>query len=164
MKKRLLGLVLVCGLGFAAIGSAQTICGQPQSYNLIAGQKHDAGDIVIGNDALYIYVTFFAQDGWLITETHVSAGLNLRDISFGIPGRMPYKGVHNGVTTVSYAIPKTAFRGSTCGIIAAHAVVKKTNGNKTQEETAWGEGTKLGRNWAMYMGYCIKDCEAEPEG
>ena len=160
--------VLVAALLFqAGISSAQVICGNPQTSVLKAGQYIDAGDVVIGNDENFVYVTFVSENGWTITETHVAVG----DTVAGIPqtksgspkiGNFAYQGSHDNVTTVVYAIPLSELGADGCGAIAACAVVEKTTGSRQQEETAWGSGSKFSnRNWSMYMTYCKQNCQPE---
>ncbi len=138
------------------------------STNLIAGQHHHAGVMIVENDADYLYVTYQAEGNWRIKKTHLYVG----DCN-GIPtngggnpmnGRFPYKANHNNPSVSSYTYTIALDDLPACGCIAAHAEVVRLNGGGTvvQSETAWGEGPSIGgRNWAMKFDYCAEECEDE---
>jgi hypothetical protein len=130
---------------------------------LAAGQHINAGNVTVSNDADYIYVTYNAQNGYTLTETHLFVGdrslLPVNNAGSPAPGQFPYSATHDYVSTYTYAVPVSAIAPGTCGIIAAHAVVKKVdaNGNVTDTQTAWGKGFRIrpnGGNWAMAFNYC----------
>lgn len=136
-----------------------------QAANLIAdgGDEYlDVGDVMIWQDADYLYVKYVTVDGWTMWETHLHVAESADDIpqANGNPkvGKFDYKETHDGVTEYTYMIPW----GDDWSIlyIAAHAVVEKVVGYDAEgdpiirEETAWGEGPDFpGKNWAMYIYY-----------
>jgi hypothetical protein len=108
-------------------------CDNPAQYPLYAGQNILVGVVTVCNDGNSLTVAYdTSSSGWVITETHLAVGDQLRDIpqtktGNPIPGKFPYGGYFNPpVTTVSYTVPKSAIGpigvGSTV-FIAAHAVV-----------------------------------------
>jgi len=50
-------------------------------FNLMAGQHHDAGDIVISFDDEMLYITFQMQNDWQMGEIQLWAGLSLSEMS-----------------------------------------------------------------------------------
>ncbi|MBP7830200.1 MAG: hypothetical protein KA248_09815 [Kiritimatiellae bacterium] len=176
MKKTHAGWMIAAVMTLVAwnpwTASAQAICDDPVGVNLIAGQHHDAGDVLVGNDDEFLFIVFLTQDGWGLKETHVSVGAGLSDIpqtKTGNPqvGRFEYKSAHSGETMYVYVIPleTLGFEEEDCGVVAAHAVVEKVvNGAVVQRETGWGQGENFpGRNWAMYFPFCVEEC-SEGEG
>jgi hypothetical protein len=128
---------------------------------LKAGQTIDAGTISVTNDADYIYVTYTATNGWLITQTHLYAGscelVPVNNAGNPIPGQFPYKTTHNYAASYTYQIQIGTI--GNCGCIAAHAVVVKLNssGQIIQQQTGWGNGVRInpnGGNWGMKFAYC----------
>lgn len=135
-----------------------------QSSNLIAGQNIDAGDVSISNDDTNLYVRITTQDGWLLTETHIFAGtgdIPVNRNGIPVPGRFPYANYFSpGVTTYTEVIPLAGL-GVDCDDalkVAVHAVVERTVGDVTEEQTAWGDGEGFGTpRWAfftLYSGCC----------
>lgn len=144
------------------------VCAQ-SSTDLMAGQHHLAGSVIVENDEDFLYVTYQAEGNWRIKKTHLYVG----DCD-GIPtngggnpqnGRFPYKGNHSSpsVSSYTYTIPLGDL--AECGCVAAHAEVVRLNGNTVvQSETAWGSGTSIGgNNWSMKFDYCVEECEEVEE-
>ena len=128
-------------------------CGEPTVVDFIAGQRYDAGTIIVGNDKENLYVTFTTKDGWKMKETHLYVG-NVKPTQ-SAPGQLGNQHENLGGATVdTYTFPLSEFDG--CLFIAAHADVGT--------ETAWGAGDRIGDtgNWAMYFEYCIQECTDEP--
>jgi hypothetical protein len=107
----------------------------PFVTDLIAGGGNEnseiiAGDVLIWNDADYIYVKYVTDAPWLITETHLAIGDNFCDDipqtkkGNPIPGQFEYSNYHDYVSEFLYTIPNTWPTGTSL-YIAAHAVVKK---------------------------------------
>lgn len=136
--------------------------------NLLAGQHHQAGSVLISSDASNLYVTHQMANNWELRKTHLFAGdcNSIPTNKSGNPqnGQFPYKASHtNGTVTYTYSIPLANLPACMC--IAAHAEVVKVdnNGNIIQSETGWGEGTSFhGKNWAMYFDYCKQECTEVP--
>jgi hypothetical protein len=128
---------------------------------LMAGQTINSGTVTVSNDADYIYVTYTATNGWLITQTHLYAGacalVPVNNAGNPSPGQFPYKTTHNYATSYTYQIPIGTI--GNCGCIAAHAVVVKlgTSGQIIEQQTGWGNGVRInpnGGNWGMKFEYC----------
>lgn len=135
----------------------------PTTVGLIAGQTIDAGTVTVTNDNDFIYVTYETANGYTLTQTHLYVGdcalIPVNSQGNPIPGHFPYSSTHNNITTYTYQVPIAAISAGSCGCIAAHAVVVKLdeNGNIIDQQTAWGNGTRinpLGGNWGMKFTYC----------
>ena len=129
----------------------------------IAGQNINAGTIEVSNDANFIYVTYNTANGYVLTQTHLYVG-NCEAIPVNakgnpVPGRFPYKNIHNNATSFTYQVPISAIGFGTCGCIAAHAAVVKLDsfGKVVDAQTAWGAGTAItpgNGNWGTKFSYC----------
>jgi len=147
---------------------AGEVCAE-SSVRLMAGQHHVAGDMIVSNDADFLYVTYQATGNWRIKKTHLYVGAcnGIPAAGNGNPqnGRFPYTGNHGNpsVSSYTYTIPLSDI--PTCGCVAAHAEVVRLNaaGNVVQAETAWGEGVRMGRNWSMRFDYCAEECEDDDD-
>ena len=51
-----------------------SICGEVQSFELIAGQQILAGFISVSNDSENLFVTYTTDNGWHLVETHLYVG------------------------------------------------------------------------------------------
>ncbi len=130
------------------------------TVNLMAGQNTVAGTVTAESDGQNLTVTYTTNDQWNLNEIHLYVGeYQLAPQNNGgnpMPGRFPYKQQFvDPVKTFSYVFPLSSLPD--CFIVAAHSVVKKTNGGT---ETGWGQGTQFpGNNWGMYFEVCAPDCE-----
>lgn len=128
------------------------------SFNLMAGQHYQAGQVLLLNDDDSVYVGYITE-GWTITQTHLyigdCAGIPVNGSGSPQPGHFPVSNSFNpGVSEVWYSFPLASI--PPCGCIAAHAVVR--NNSTGQTETGWSEGTRFTNNsWAMRTSYCF--CE-----
>ena len=137
------------------------------TFELIAGQNIDAGDISVTNDADNLTITITTQDGWSLSETHVSVQDSEDDIPQNkkgnpIPGHFEYSETHDpNVESYEIVIPLDDLPGNDGSrTIAVHAVVQQVeNGEVVAEETAWGDGSRFvdKGNWATYFEYEIQD-------
>jgi hypothetical protein len=99
------------------------------TYDLIAGQNLDVGDVVVWNDADNLYVKYEIQlQGWCLTETHLALGFLPGDIpqtkkGSPIPGQFEHSEEHDCITEYTYEIPLEEW-GCNNLVVAAHAVVK----------------------------------------
>lgn len=137
------------------------------TFELIAGQNIDAGYISVTNDADNLTITITTQDGWSLSETHVSVQDSEDDIPQNkkgnpIPGHFEYSETHDpNVESYEIIIPLDDLPDNYGSLtIAVHAVVQQVeNGEVVAEETAWGDGPRFvdKGNWAMYFEYEIQD-------
>jgi hypothetical protein len=127
--------------------------------DLVAGQNLVIGTVTVTNDSDYLYVHAEATlAGWVITETHVAAYTSLDEIPAtkkGTPkvGQFDYD--------IESAIPLSEFSPCTEDLyLAVHVVAQlhDSEGNVTQEETGWGDGTEFTDDcgWAMYFTYGLQ--------
>lgn len=152
-------------------GSMKASTTQGENFvDLMAGQHILVGKVAFNEvdtdgdgtlDAMEVCYVIENND-WQIMEIHFAIGSSLSDIprnNAGNPmiGHFPYHFHPAGVSSYCFTIPfSEAFDCGGNYIAAAHAVVKRTSGNKT--ETAWGKGTRFvpKGNWAMYFGVSVE--------
>ena len=166
---------------FPALASAHT-ADDLFITDLIAGQSMDAGDVLVWNDAVNLYVQFVSTGDWCITETHVAVAALVSEIpqtkkGNPIPGKFDYSKQYSPCEQAPdpYVIPLEWDYGETV-YIAAHAKLRThtinfhhTRGDGTcgdrirlekpcgQRESAWGAGFDFpGKNWAMYFTYTVQ--------
>ncbi|MFY1112186.1 MAG: hypothetical protein AB3K77_10970 [Methanosarcinaceae archaeon] len=110
-----------------------------EEVDLVAGQNIDAGNITVWNDMENLSVKYAAEDGWVITETHLAVAGSLDGIpttkkGSPIPGQFALTDTHDpAVTEYTYTIsldelgidPNDVEDDDTL-FIATHAVVQKT--------------------------------------
>lgn len=160
-------LMIFCILMVAGFASAEDTedCNWAGNItvDLIGGQNTDIGSVkaeIVGDN---LVVTYNAEDGVLLYQTHLN--VSVIPIGDSTPGQFPFK--HDelgGVTTDVYVIPLSIFGLSNPCVecdecneylyIASHAAV-------SGGETAWGQGMEIvdnTGNWAMYFGLPIT-CE-----
>lgn len=116
-------------------------CGQERTFDLIGGQTILMGSVSVVNDEDYLYVKYEADEGYLISETHLFIG----NVPEGMPvgkkgnpkiGHFPFSTESkHGSAVVIHKIPLSEL--DPCYDIAAHAVVVCEDGGC--EETAWGK-------------------------
>jgi hypothetical protein len=128
--------------------------------NLIAGQHSDAGDVVVEIEDGNLVLTLEAQGDWIIKEWHVYVGDAEAEVPWKnspAPGKFDWAGESDELTLTLTAaqVGLDSWSDGEKLLIAAHAVVCRGD----QEETAWGEGHSIGKNWSM--GFCVTVCEEE---
>jgi hypothetical protein len=141
------------------------------STPILAGQHIDAGEVTITNDWDTLYVDATTHDGWLIKEIHVYVGTDPVPVNNGgnpAPGQFPYKVsfAEPYPSQHQFAIPLEDLEvgcGDTLNV-AFHAALVKVDeyGEVIDEETGWGQGDPIGKNWAMGFEYTI--CCDDGEG
>ncbi len=110
--------------------------------DLIAGQDMVVGRVIYSNDGENLFVDYFADNGWTLSEVHLFVGqfedLPRNKTAIQI-GHFPYSATElNGVTHYSFTIPLAELEKDEQGyLIAAHAVVE----NGDQQETGWANCT-----------------------
>jgi hypothetical protein len=119
----------------------------------------DVGDVVVWNDADYIYVKYLMLDAdWCLSKTSLEVTRTLAEIPQmkGNPkvGQFTWKAALGFLPEYTEVIPLAAEPGTTV-LIAAHATVNKV-ANQNVTETAWGKGRDFpGMSWAMYFTYTV---------
>jgi len=74
-------LVLVVGLFMiAGVLADSEVCGDEKVVELIAGQHIDSGDVTVWNDEGNLYVKYMTEDGWEMTEAHLSVECSIEEI------------------------------------------------------------------------------------
>jgi hypothetical protein len=131
--KRIVYLAIALALIFALIPSvakAHTI-DDPYKTDLIAGGGGgggvDAGDVLVWNDGVNLYVKYVTEGGWCMTDIHLHVATSLEGIPQNdgnpIPGQFDIKDKFDPcVYEQTYTIPLSGY-ASTELFIAAHAVV-----------------------------------------
>ena len=139
--------------------------------DLKAGQNFIAGTVTVTNDLTNVYVTYQTNSEWELNEVQLYVGLKsgMPLNTNGSPkiGQFPINFTNLYQKTFTTTIPIVATWwdlpqvNEICPIVvAAHAVVSKTDGIITTTETAWSEGERFTKNnWGMFSDYCLKiDC------
>lgn len=127
------------------------------SIRLIAGQNQVAGTVTVEKNGDAYTVCYQTAGDWLIQEVHLYVGpkdeVPLNKQGQPIPGHFPINETLKLATNnVCYDIHN--LDSEFCGIIAAHAVVSREQGN----ETAWAEGCLFTKkNWFMYVDVCFNN-------
>lgn len=136
---------------------------EPQVVDINAGQHILSGNVTIGNNADFLYVTYNANESWNFKELHLYVGpLSGVPTRNGnpIPGRFPYKVSFNTLNqSYTFEIPMSnVVRDQNgCFVVAAHSAMVKTNagGSIIQSETGWaGYNDFPGNNWGRFFDYC----------
>lgn len=148
--------------------SCLNICREVQEVRLLAGQKYEAGNILVVNNSENLYVGYLTTGDWKLKAIHLyvgsAEGLPVNGPGNLVPGQFPIKAEFEELQNFYYVEIPLSSLPEGCVTIAAHAeVVKVVNGEVVQKETAFGEGDKVGKNWFMKFEYCIEVCEDEPE-
>jgi hypothetical protein len=130
------------------------VCGDPDTFDIVAGQHYDAGDILVQNCTSYVLVKIVTEDGWTMSESHVAIANTCAELPRNpkgalVPGQFPYSATHDpAVTEYTYYIPIGDWEPGDTVAIAVHVVVA----NGYQQETGWGD------TWKGCFRYVIKDC------
>jgi hypothetical protein len=139
----LMVVAMIVSLGPVMAGANDNNCPVPpvgaEEITLYAGQHIDVGTVYVWNDAEYLYVQYMIDDdawddgdGWGLYETHVHVGEGLEDFPLnrgGNPqiGHFTYKEYHEGVRCYTEIIPLGDWEAEDELLVAAHAVVEKTD-------------------------------------
>lgn len=134
------------------------------TYNLLAAQHIDIGDVVVQRIGDTLYIKFIIQEeGWFLVETHV----DVRDDQYmipqttagnPIPGKFNHRMDHDTrVTEYEWAVDVSSLGTSVPLYIAAHAHVLHDYEEYEVEdkfESAWaGDEPFYGDNWAKFLIY-----------
>jgi hypothetical protein len=163
--------------GRPQVSSAPLVTVAPDACKpLMAGQRIVAGEICARVDGDELVFRYRLTDGWELVETHLWAGTNLATMprtrtGNPKPGQFPWGGAATGSTTEA-RVPLSTFgltrASSTCAdvlaVVGAHASIRKVlDDGAYQQETAWGDGTRLTEHgsWGMWYGLTLR---CGPEG
>ncbi|MCW5909350.1 MAG: hypothetical protein KIS94_15905 [Chitinophagales bacterium] len=141
-------------------------CGNTQQVDLLAGQTTNIGNVTVGNDENFLYVTYQATGSWYFTELHLFVGdcdsKPVNKAGNPVPGQFPYQTAFASPYSQSYTFVIPLSDLPACYCVAAHAATIKKNakGGVAQSETAWGNGIRFvpKGNWGMYFNSCKQDC------
>jgi hypothetical protein len=138
-----------------------------------AGKSIDAGQVTVENtnDTLVVSASSNAAAGWHFAEAHLFVGTGpvpVNNAGNPAPGQFPYITEFTAPYPSEYAIAiPLGDLNAACGdtiTVAFHTALKKLDddGNPIGEETGWGSGTLIGKNWATSFQYTIC-CDDEEE-
>jgi len=150
---------------------------------LIAGQNINVGEVCVQFDQVNgcpcesITFKVSTTNSWYIDIFHLWVSLDINKLpktSVGnpIPRQFPYKCTSDVESDLNECIIQVSLEDiygsgydpykvfNTKVLYAVHVDTYKQNSDgTTQEETAWGNGTTIGKNWGMY---CDDDCVNQP--
>ena len=136
------------------------------SFPLTAGQNIPVGKVVISKDAENLYITYITKDDWHLQEVHAKIEnaetyipKSNQDVA---PGLFPYSQIFTGTacdlpTRYTITIPLSSVNCDNAIIYAHAAVVKCSNCQVVQSETAWGGNIVPPSKGIKWYGYII--CE-----
>jgi hypothetical protein len=144
----------------AALLALASVAHAAKCVDLIAGQNIDSGDVCVEIVDGKLEVELTTHDGWQVKEWHIYVGDAEAELPWKnspAPGKFDWAGTAEELTLTltPEQIGIASWSDGEKLLIAAHAVVCKGE----QEETAWGEGHSIGKNWSM--GFCVNVCEEE---
>jgi len=148
---------------------------------MLAGQFINVGQTCINVLSDKFVITTTTNGDWKMSNVKAWAGLNLADLPTTnsgnpIPGQFPYSCIPSGnLMQCVINVPFTDIYGpdydplTPCNDVvffAVHAdVFRVVNGTVVQQETAWGNGTRIvdKGNWGTYFTVLVScDCEQGP--
>lgn len=166
------------------IHTSITYCGSPLTSNLKIKDGTDVGTVTVGNDSIYLYLTYTVTDSWYLGSVHCYAGqealfpkdpdgnpiyeqfpakqeINFCDLRQAFSFRVPLSALTSDVgqcaTNVQYYV---AMRAS------VKQVADPTYCAQGMEEAAWGAPFLINPgntdDWATAFYYCKQDCVATP--
>jgi hypothetical protein len=138
-------------------------CDTSGTFDLIAGQDTDTGDVMVWHDTENLYIKYTTDGNWLLEETHVFVG-DESDVPTTKSGNLkigkfPYSMDHDPMVNMyTYEFDFEDDLGWEAGdqlFIIAHAVVTEVvAGVVVQSETAFGcEYDYDSPRWACYIDY-----------
>ncbi len=144
--------------------------GNPKSFPLVAGQHIEVGEIIVGNNDEFLYVTYKTDDPWFLEEVHLYV-LKEEPQTRLIPGQAPYKkgDLPNETKEITLLVPlkNLDLEGEICekGLwLQAHAaVVKVEDGEPVQGETAYG-GEIFNPNQGAWYGNIFYELQCKENG
>lgn len=163
----ILALMLLVGFtGTASNGNEGADCDLERTFDLIAGQNIDVGEVHIEHTEDTMTIKYTTTGDWWLAETHVWIGTDVD----GVPtsgkqnnpkiGQFPYSMEHDPmVQTYTYTFDLVEDLGWVFGgeplVILTHAVVYRiVDGETVQGETGWaGDEDFPSQRWAYYFEY-----------
>jgi len=168
-------VALFVGTGLA-YGADPQVVGEPQCFDLVAGQNTVAGSVCVSTDANDLVVTYTTDSHWTIKEAQLWIGNQLSDMpqtktGNPIPGQFPFRSetliydvtAPTRTYTFSRALsnPLINFTCDTADVIyymAAHASLQKEADAGTYvTETAWSAGSAITSkgSWATFSTFTL---------
>jgi hypothetical protein len=145
--------------------------GGTKCFDLLAGQTIDVGDVCVAVENNALRVTYTTTGCWQLTEAHLWVGNSITTLPTTkkgnpIPGQFPFKsGDITGLQTFTFLIPlSNPLINFSCPsdpviyLMAAHAAVRCVqNGEVTQSETGWSDGSPITSqgNWATFSTFTL---------
>jgi hypothetical protein len=127
-----LGIVLAFLLALVPAGTMANSVSDPARFDLYAGQDILVGEVLVSNDADFLYVEYVVADPWCLMETHLHVADALAEIpqtkKFNpIPGQFDYGQDNLGCvdTWGPDPIPLDGWEAGQQLVIAAHASVMR---------------------------------------
>ncbi len=172
MKKKVLvsttlALIVVLSFAYALLANAHTESA-PFCIDLLSGRKLeiDVGDVLVWNDAEYLYVQYVLHWQWYVTEIHLHVATDLNEIpqknGNPIPGQFAIKYEFDAPEHEPPVIAlelKGSWTPGTQLYVAAHAAARYIDCCNCIDlcETAWGGWCDFpGKNWATYFHYTVQ--------
>ncbi len=139
----------------------------PFVTNLAAGRDIDAGEVLVWNDADYLYVEYVTAADWCLSEVHLHVATALEGIpqtktGNPVPGHFEFESLHDCAAETTYMIPLT-WATDTELFIAAQAEVSAVTPSGFAysvylPEGAWGAGFDFpGKTPATYFTYVVQE-------
>jgi hypothetical protein len=160
-----LSLIVAVNLACALLANAHTES-DPWIEDLNMGRKLvDVGDVIVWNDGTHLYVKYYLNWEWYVTEIHLHVATCITEIpqknGNPIPGHFDFKYEFASPEhePEPIAIELGSWTQGTLLYVAAHAlVVHMVCGNGIDQcETAWGGYYCFpGKNWATYFQYTVQ--------
>jgi hypothetical protein len=168
MKNAISCLTVLC---LAVIALASTLSAHTESdpfvTDLVAGRDIDAGEVLVWNDADYLYVKYATAAGWCLSETHLHVAAALEGIpqtknGNPIPGHFDYKSLHACSAETTYTIPMPWATGTELYIAAQAELLAVTPSGFVYSiylpQGAWGAGFDFpGKTPATYFTYTVQE-------
>lgn len=145
MKKLLIGVVL----GAFAVAGLAACPAVP--YDLMAGMYIDVGEVLVWNDAEFLYVQYVVDGPWVLTEAHL--GVSAQPFTGRVPpGLLPYFSAAGYFRIPVADLPPSEDPCGATLYLQAHAVVVQygDDGEIIADQTAYGGEITKPRKGSWY--------------
>lgn len=141
------------------------VCGGEHAVELSTPDEDAVGSLAVANDEDVIAVTYLAEGGWTLRETHLHVGVSLDDIprtpsGNPVPGHFSHAETHDDVSEFTHTLPRSEVPAGAGDevIVAAHAAVHHAASDRS--EGAWADGSRFTERGspATYFRYEIQRC------